>query len=352
MTIAKPQRFSLTILMLTFVCCFTVLLVWGTARSRRSTQEVSADNATVTSARDLEDLQEVSTDNTTAKSARDLEDLRQKYSRVRSVHVIASAKIIIYQSPRREGIGSFEYWADGDRYRINCRTDLQLGLQTDTDLAYDGGRFYYLDRQTKVLSYRKLDEEKSFSALPNPFFLPVDFLSNDNDECVFCKLRLKDFRSTSARWELQKGKISIRSKRKEPGAQLESTELEIPGDVIDKKASKFRLRLDAKANGIGQLTKIERMQPDGKLLTSLMFSNFIPTAAGDFPRSIKIQVFDDQSAVVMEVDYTIQKIEIDQPLDPSIFTIKTDEAEGVWDSDEKKFIKEKPPKRKLPSGTD
>jgi hypothetical protein len=349
MTISKPQRFSLTVLTLTLVCGIAVLLVWGAARSRRSSQEVSRDNVTVKSVRST---QEVSTDNVTVKVARDLEDLRQRYSRVRSVHVYATAKIIIYEERIREGAGSFEYWVDGDRYRINCRTDSQLALLNDTDLAYDGGRFYHLDRHASILSYRKLDEEKSFSALPNPFFLPVDFLSNDSDECRLCKLRLKDFRAPSARWEDQKGKISIRSKRKEHGSQLESTELEIPGVVVDKTVSKFRLRLDTKANGIGQVTKIERIQPDGKPLTLLVFSDFIPTAVGDFPRRIKIQVFDDQSAVVMEVDYTVQKIEIDQPLDPSIFTIKLSEAEGVWDSDEKKFIKETPPKRKLPSGTD
>jgi hypothetical protein len=212
-------------------------------------------------------------DQETTKSARDLEELHQKYTRVRSVHMVATAKISLYEDGLKDGTGTFEYWAEDNRYRTACRTDPNLGLLGDIDMAYDGGRFYYFDRKAGMLAYRTLDEERSFAALPNPFFLPVEFFSNDTDECVFCRLRLKDFKERSTHWEAQKDRISIRSKGKDPASLVEVTELEMPSAVVDKKSSKFRLHLTADANGATRPTKIERLQTDDKPLTSIMMSD-------------------------------------------------------------------------------
>lgn len=174
--------------------------------------------------------------------------------------MIATAKISIYEAQVREGTGTFEYWAEGNRYRTSCHTDAQLELLGDVDMAYDGARFYYFDRQAGMLGHRVEDEEKTFAALPNPFFLPVDFFTNDRDECTFCRLRLKDFHSRSTGWDKRKDKISIRSSGKDQGIQLDLTEVEMPGEVIDKQDTKFRLYLTANANGHAHATKIERLQ--------------------------------------------------------------------------------------------
>ena len=280
------------------------------------------------------------------KAARDLEELHQKYGRIRSVHITATAKITFYDGGLREGSGSFEFWADDNRYRTTCRTDPQLELFGDLDEAYNGGRFYNLDRKTGMLSYSAHEGEKSFSALPNPFFLPVDFFSNDTDECVFCRLRLKDFKARSTRWDKQKDKISIRSKGKDQATGLDFTELEIPGEVIDKRSSKFRVHVTDSANGVSRPDKIERLQANDRPLTSIVLSDYTSTVTGEFPRRIQVQTFDDQSTLVLRVDYYIETLELNQPIDQSVFTIRNDEAEGVWDSDEKKFIKEKPLKKK------
>jgi len=326
MTNGKSHRIFLALLALIVCGIVVTLLVWLPNR--------------------LKQLQPSAVDDGKGKSARDLEELHQKYARVRSVHMIATAKINIYEGQVREGTGTVEYWAEGNRYRSNCRTDPQLELLSDIDTAYDGSRFYYLDHGNGLLSYRAEDEEKSFGALPNPFFLPVDFFTNDMDDCAFCRLRLKDFHSRTTHWDKQKEKISIRSKGKEQATQLDFTEVEMPGEVIDKKNSKFRLHLTANANGLAHATKIERLQPDDRPLTSIESSDFISTLVGEFPRHIQVQAFDAQSTVVMQVNYQIEVLEVNQPIDNSVFKIKDDEAKGVWDSDERKFIKEKPLNKK------
>jgi hypothetical protein len=129
------------------------------------------------------------------KSASSLENLRRKYAEINSVHIAADAKIALYGSKFTVGLGSFEYWAQGNRYRYSCRTDKSLKLATDLDVAYNGERFQFLDLRAGTLSYRSLDEVRSTAALPNPLFLPVEYLSKEDDDCVLCRLRLSDMKS-------------------------------------------------------------------------------------------------------------------------------------------------------------
>lgn len=107
-----------------------------------------------------------------AGPSRDQEELHQKYSRVRSVHMVATTKISIYEASIREGTGQFEYWAEGNRYRTSCHTDPQLELLSDTDIAYDGFRFSYFDRGAGLVSHRAQDEERSFGACLIRFSCP------------------------------------------------------------------------------------------------------------------------------------------------------------------------------------
>jgi hypothetical protein len=316
------SRHILLALLAFFVCgVFVTLLVWLAPRSAANDPKT--------------------------KSTRDLEELHEKYARVQSVHMVATARISIYQGRRLEGAGRFEYWAEGDRYRITCHTDPKLELLSDTDTAYNGAQFDYLDRQARMLSHRAQDEEKTFTALPNPFFLPVEFFTNDRDDCSFCRLRLKDFHSRSTRWDNRKDQLSIRSNGKDKDTKLDITEVEMPGEAVDRRDTKFRLYLTPNANGLAYATKIERLQLDDRPLTSIVSSDFISTSAGDFPRRIQVQAFDIQSTVVMQVDYYIEALEVNQPLDKNVFTIKDEEAEVVWDSDSKRFIKERPLGKKL-----
>lgn len=156
---------------------------------------------------------------------------------------------------------------------------------------------------------------------------------------------MKDFHARSTRWDKRKDKLSIKLKGKDHATQLDFTEVEMPGEIIDKKNSKFRLKLTAHTNGFSHATRIERLQPDDRPLTSIESSDFTSTPVGDFPHRIQVQVFDEQSTVVMKVDYYIETLEVNQAIDNRVFKIKDDEAGSVWDSDEKRFIKEKPLKK-------
>ena len=276
------------------------------------------------------------------KAVRNLDALRQKYAAVKTVHFAADAKIAIYGNNFRAGAGTYEYWAEGKRYRIKCRTDEHLQFRTDLDVAFDGKHFYFFDRRSGVLSYRQRDELRNQTALPNPFFLPVDYLSSDDDECAFCAMHLPDFKFEHARWDDRARNLEVKSQRHDESTGSMVEELEMPGGKLDGRPFKLRVRtVGASAAGAVQPTRIDRVTLDGKVMASINFSNFMPSALGQFPRNISVVTFDDNGNAALRVEFSVRTLEVNEPLENNIFTINFEEAEGVWNSDERKFVKEK-----------
>lgn len=119
--------------------------------------------------------------------------------------------------------------------------------------------------------------------------------ATDTNECKFCQLRLKDFQSRTTHWDKRKDKISIRSSGKDQATQLDITDVEMPGEVVDKQDTKFRVHLTANPNALVQATRIERLKLDDRPLTSIVSTDFTSTPAGEFPRRIQVQAFDAQA---------------------------------------------------------
>lgn len=272
-----------------------------------------------------------------------LEELRQRYATIRSVHIVADAQITLYGSNFRVGKGSYEYWAEGDRYKIKCRSDRHLGFLPDVDIAYDGKQFYHLDRASGILSYQQQDISKTIGALPNPLFLPVSFLSIEDDDCLFCALRWTDFKSHNTTWHNRYLQTKVKSRVKDGSKGLISTDLEMPGGTKAKRPFKIHMRVADTADGKAHPTRIDQVGLDGKLLTSMTFDNFLPTALGEFPRTISLDVFDEESKILVRMIYSVKTLEIDQPPEKNVFSINFEEAETVWDSDGRRLVKEKRP---------
>lgn len=283
------------------------------------------------------------------KAVRGLERQREKYAAVKSVHLAADVKIALYGDDFRAGSGSYEYWAEGDRYKIKCATDKNLGLKSDFDLAYDGKRFYIFDRRMGVVSYRQKDEPRSVAALPNPFFLPLDYLSADDDDCLFCNSRLRDLKSPNERWRARASALALKSHGRDEATGGTEREVEMPGGKLNGRPFKLRVR----TVDVGEEThtgQIERVGADGRVLSSVAFSGFAEGALGRFPRSITVRAYGDDGKLAMQAEFTVKTVEVDVPIDDAAFRVGFDEAEGVWDSDEKKFVKEKPAKPAKPGG--
>jgi len=275
------------------------------------------------------------------KAVRNLERMREKYSAVRSVHLAAVFKMTIYGKDSRTGSGTYEYWAEGDRYRIKSLTGKHLGLKTDFDVAYDGKRYYLLDTKLKVLSYQQKDVPGTFTALPNPFYLPIDYLSNDDDDCALCALRLTDFKTEDARSGHRVKSLVVKSERRDAATGGIISELEMPGGKINKRSFRLSISTLAANEGPARPLRIDRIGVNDKLLSSLSFANFTPTALGDFPSTMVIRAFDDEGNLAMQGEFIVSTLKLNEPIASSIFTIDFAAAEAVWDSDGKFFVKEK-----------
>lgn len=275
------------------------------------------------------------------KAVRSLERMREKYSAVRSVHLAADVKITIYGKDFRTGSGTYEYWAEGDRYRIKSRTDKHLGLKSDSDAAYDGKRYYFLDTRLKVLSYQQKDVPRTFTALPNPLFLPIDYLSNDDDDCALCALRLTDFKTEDARSSHRVKSLAKKSEQRDDTTGGIVSELEMPGGKTERRAFRLSVRTLEANEGHVRPLQINRVGANDKVLSSLSFTNFTPSVLGDFPRTMSVKVFDHEGNLAMQAEFIVRTLELNEPIENSIFTIGFDEAEAVLDSDGKIFVKEK-----------
>lgn len=275
------------------------------------------------------------------KAVRGLERMREKYVAVKSVHLVADVKITLYGNDFRTGSGTYEYWAEGDRYKIKSRTDKHLGLKSDSDAAYDGKRYYFFDARQRVLSYQQKDVPQTFAAIPNPLFLPVDYLSDDDDECLLCAPRLSDFKPDNARASNRIKSLSVKSERRDDITGEVVRDIEMPGGKINNQAVNVAVRmLEVNEERLRPL-HIKRVAPDGKVISSLSFADFTRNALGDFPRTITVKAFDEKGELALQAEFTVRTIEVNQPIANNTFAISFDEAEVVWDSDGKTFVKER-----------
>jgi hypothetical protein len=283
------------------------------------------------------------------KAVHGLEKLREKYAAVKSVHLAADVKIALYGGGFRAGNGSYEYWAEGDRYKIKCSTDKNLGLKSDFDMAYDGKRFYLFDRRMGVLSYRQKDEPRSVAALPNPFFLPVDYLSGDDDDCPFCNPRLPDLKSPNERWRARAASLAVKAQGRDEATGGTARDLEMPGGKLNGRGFKMRVRT-VEVGEDARPAQIDRVGADGRIMASVVFADFEEGALGRFARSITVKAYGDDGKLALQAEFAVRTVEVDVPIDDATFAVGFDEAEGVWDSDEKRFVKEKPAKSPPPAG--
>lgn len=276
------------------------------------------------------------------KSLSALENLRQQYASINSIHIVANAKIVVYGQKFAVGDGSFEYWAEGTRYRVKCRTDKQLKLSSDVDIAYNGERFQFLDLASGILSYRSTDDFRSYAALPNPLFLPVDFMSHSDDECRLCSLRLSDMKFNNERWNSRARALRVMARDYDTKDGM-ITDLEMPGGTFKKTPFKLRVRMQGSDEERSLPSQIERIDSAGRVRASISFKSIVENDSLRLPREMLIKVFDEKGNLTFRLEYLVTLLEINQPLDKKTFTIDFDDAEGVWDSDAKKFIKEKRP---------
>ncbi|HEY0771345.1 MAG TPA: hypothetical protein VGD31_13525, partial [Sphingobacteriaceae bacterium] len=260
---------------------------------------------------------------------------------IKSVEMNANVTIdIIKDNSTVSGTGQISYAAFDNKYKYVCSVSDNLqneGFMRDVDILFNGAKFYFYDRESKIVSYQASEEVRLPSALPNPFFLPIEFLGNDDDGCEGCKMRLQDVK-TPVRWSKRASSISELSTEYSNG--MTHTLIEMPGGDLNKIPYNYRVRLVGESTDKLQPISIARINNNGIPLVEILLSDLraVQEFNAKVPYTVEVGARDDSGRLVLKAVFTITNLKINQTLGDDKLSPNFSGAERFWDSDTKNFV--------------
>lgn len=271
-----------------------------------------------------------------------IERLRIEYSNINTVELDADVTIQIFRGNSTiVGSGLVTYRAQGNKYKYACSISDNLrgeGLMRNVDVLFDGAKFYFYDHEAKIVSFQSSEEVRLPTALPNPFFLPLDFLGTDDDSCEGCKMRLQDV-NQPLRWPKRSTSISEISAENNNG--VFNNLIKMNGGTLDKVTYDFRVRMVGEPQTM-QPVSVARVKTDGSPLVEILSNDLrnVPGIGVKIPYLIEVGARDETGKVVLRAVYTIKNLKINQTLANDVFAQNFAGAEQRWDSDAKAFVKQ------------
>lgn len=262
-----------------------------------------------------------------------LRDFVLQFDRVESIHLRATGTIALTGTRQPlEGSGQFEYWeavdADGSRYRIASSTTGLPSLASDNEIAFNGNEFQYWDLKMDVLSLSIEAPSQVPAALPNPAFLPLEFLGLLDRQPVGMRTDLGELKELI-------GDYLDRSSR--TSTADESGRVIVRGD---DGGSWYRVGL----RGEGALMvpeTIEKIAATGSLEASVLISDYRADDSSGlvFPRRMVLRSFSSRGDQTMESELTIEELEVNSPIDGKTFDLVPGDLTSIWDSDKREYIR-------------
>ncbi|MCD9188197.1 MAG: hypothetical protein LUM44_17400 [Pyrinomonadaceae bacterium] len=316
------------------VCLLTVGIV--TALVLSAEKHTGAENYFV---HNIEQVNDSSANNETYINA--LEKIRNEYSNVKNVEMEANVAIeIIRNNSIVAGTGQIIYIAKDNKYKYSCTISENLqneGLMRDVYILYNGSKFYFYDPESKIVSSQSSEEVRLPAALPNPFFLPIEFLSNDDDNCEGCKMRLQDVKMP-IRWAKRVSSISELTSENSNGT-IHSL-IQMPGGDLNKIPYNYRVRLVGDSSANLQPISISRVKGNGIPLAELLLNDLrtVPGINVKIPHNVEVGARDETGNLNLKAVFTVTKLKVNQTLDDTLLAPNFAGAEKFWDSDTKTFV--------------
>lgn len=276
-----------------------------------------------------------------------LQELRKFYASADSIYMRASVEISI-REPLYEGHpaplcgeGIIEHWESGNMFRTRASLDPRLGLLEGLDYALGPAGYQLYNPAGDVLAV----EDPRFSPeglvqvalpTPNPLYLPTVFLEPGDDACPGCQLTL-DFLNETGRWV---DALSQWSSGPDTGGELVVTQGGRDGAPVEIVIG-FRERDgDGLGNAGQEVGSIRRIGVDGTVITTTLL-DFQPVPGAEhlrFPRRILHQgdALDAEEGMRPSsiAEYRIEVLEVNEAIDPSIFTITPGAETALWNRGE------------------
>jgi hypothetical protein len=200
---------------------------------------------------------------------------------------------------------------------------------------FNGEKYYFYDRESKIVSYQAAEEVRLPAALPNPFFLPVEYLSND-DSCEGCKMRLPDVKRP-VRWAKRVSSITEISKEIND-AGIHSL-VQMPGGDLNKIPYNYRVRLMGESAETMQPHSVARVKQDQIPLAEILLKDMRAVQGINIkiPYIVEVLARDETGRATLKATFTITKLKINQAFADSLLSANFAGAESYWNSDEKSF---------------
>lgn len=272
-----------------------------------------------------------------------LEKLRGEYANIKTIEMEANVTIEIFKNNSTvSGTGRVNYAAQDNKYKYVCSVSENLqneGLMRDVDVLFNGTKFYFYDRESKIVSFQASEEVRFPSALPNPFFLPIEYLSNDDDSCENCKMRLQDVKMP-IRWAKRVSSISELNTETNNG--ITHSLIQMPGGDLNKAPYNYRVRLVGETTDKLQPISIARVKENGLPLVEVLLSD-LRTVQGmnaKIPYVVEVGARDDAGRLVLKTVFTITTLKINQTFADNLLAPNFAGSERYWDSDKKMFAEQ------------
>jgi hypothetical protein len=273
--------------------------------------------------------------------AKSLEKLRSEYSNIKTVEMEATVAIdVIKPDSVVSGTGQVAFIAQDNRYKYVCSVSENLekeGLMRNVDILYNGNKFYFFDHESKIVSFQDREEVRIPSALPNPFFLPIEFLSNDDDSCEGCKMRLQDTKMP-VRWADRVSAISEISR--EADSEAFHGLIKMPGGTMNQMPYNYQVRLVGESADTLQPVSIARVKENGTPFVEVLLQDLRPAegVGVNIPHTVQVGARDETGKMVLKAVFTITKLKINQTFGDASFSPNFAGAVNYWDSDAKSFV--------------
>ncbi len=275
-----------------------------------------------------------------------LGDLHAQMCGVSSIRLDASVNVIVHEAlagccgnfePETSVVkGSFYYWADGDRYRVDSDMDPDNFPAMAAKIAYDGNRLQLLHMPSALMTVSWVDNNSLMPQLPNPLFELLQFRYVLSDESKHLRIRLKDIKADAVPaqfWNVAWTNVEL------DGLKLDKAEF--PGGVMEGKSYSHHVYTAPEKHD--QPVRIDRVGEEG-IYTTTTFEHYTKVASASgvmhWPMSIEMKAYDTSTGKTAgEMSFLIQKLELDNPIANEKFDIRSDTVvQRVWDDDLEKFI--------------
>lgn len=231
---------------------------------------------------------------------------------VSSIHLRARITLSSEATGGQSVPGIYEYWEKGGKYRIHFGIDLpEISV---TEIAYNGRQYQLALGRASTLSVARADERDVSSEIPNPFFLVLRPFVVATPDCPFCELRLSDLRALrDLRHTAPPGKSSP-----------------APMDTAGFSA-------DTTFSPAGNLSTSTLTKSSLKIVERAEFSEYgtLQGTTLELPRSMSFvrQVTEEHSVAWVSIQYQIEELEIDRPIDDAVFTLDRSPYASIWEND-------------------